>query len=77
MTIQAKFCSKCGGPLDKSGFVCSGCIDKQKLLTREQTLDYRKTHNKAVRIAVEGLKQRHAEEYQKLLEDAKVQVGLE
>ena len=75
--IEGKFCTKCGKPLDKPGYVCSSCIEAQKLVTREETSDYRRTHNKAVRIAVEQLKERHGGEYAKLLQDAKVQVGLE
>ena len=77
MPREAKFCSKCGKPLDRQGYVCSNCLDIQKMITREETSDYRKTHNKAVRIAVEQLKALHQSEYERLLMAAKVEVGLE
>lgn len=67
--MQARFCQRCGRPLDRKGLICTACKKEAERARADRLSGYRTAYAKAKREALKELSEAHPEQYQKLLQD--------
>lgn len=75
ISFKARFCQRCGRPLDRDGQICSDCKNKANKAREKRHRGYRAAYSKAKREALRRLSEAHPDQYEVYLREELKAVG--
>lgn len=73
---QKGFCTNCGSPKQRDGYLCEKCIAENEKKRYEENRDYRLLLGKARTAAIKAITKRHQEEYEAIYNKMKERLGI-